>query len=119
MKWCMEIKNVHNNLTLTIGVANTFLERLQGLMGKKSLPVNRGLMLVHCNAIHMCFMRFPLDIVYIDKEYCIVKMVQNLRPWHLSWCRIAEHTLEFPVGTIARQGWSKKFILDIQRKDEY
>ena len=50
----------------------------------------------------MFFMRFALDIVYLDREFRVVKVVSNLQPWRLSAARGAKTTLELPVGTIAR-----------------
>lgn len=84
---------------LEIMIADTFYLRLRGLMGRKKLPETAGLLLAPCNSVHMCFMHFPIDVVYLDKEYRIIKIVKNLRPWFgLSMCRKAWATLELNAG---------------------
>ncbi|MCX7708217.1 MAG: DUF192 domain-containing protein [Clostridia bacterium] len=82
-------------------LADTFVKRFIGLMGKSELPDNYGLMISPCNSIHMFFMRFPLDIIFIDKENKVVHQVENILPWKVS--RIvpqARSAIELPVGTI-------------------
>ena len=74
-------------------------------MFQKKLPQGTGLFLVPCNSVHMCFMRFAIDVVYIDKEYKIIKVVKNLKPWvGLSMCRNAWATLEMTAGEAERCG---------------
>ena len=64
-------------------VARTFRERTRGLIGTKSLAPNEGLLIEKCNAIHMCFMSFPIDAYFLDKDNQVVKVVRNIRPWRL------------------------------------
>ena len=61
-------------------VARTFWQRLKGLMGRKSLPPGEGMLILRCNAIHTCFMRFAIDATFMDAEGRIVKTVRNIRP---------------------------------------
>ena len=56
---------------IDVMVADSFFTRLAGLMFRQKLPPATGLLLVPCNSVHMCFMRFAIDVVYIDKEYKI------------------------------------------------
>lgn len=84
---------------LEIFIADSFFTRLTGLMFRKPLPVATGLLLSPCNSVHMCFMRFDIDVVYLDKEYNIIKVVKNLRPWTgLSMCSKAWAVLEMTAG---------------------
>ena len=62
-------------------VAETFFERSRGLIGRDGLAPGKGLWIKHCNAIHMLFMRFPIDAIFLDKKGEIVKIVRNIRPW--------------------------------------
>ena len=66
---------------LEILIADSFLTRFAGLMFRKKMPVATGLLLAPCNSVHMCFMRFAIDVVYLDKEYNIIKIVKDLKPW--------------------------------------
>lgn len=88
---------------LEVMIADSFLLRLRGLMGQNRLPKATGLLLSPCNSVHMCFMRFAIDVVYLDKEYKIIKIVKNLRPWSgLSMCRTAWAALEMTSGEADR-----------------
>ena len=64
-------------------VAKTFLQRLRGLIGRKGLPPGEGMLILRCNAIHTCFMSFPIDATFLDREDRVVKTVRKIRPWRL------------------------------------
>ena len=90
---------------LEVKIADSFFTRLAGLMFQKKLPQGTGLLLAPCNSVHMCFMRFAIDVIYINKEYKILKVVKNLKPWTgLSMCRNAWATLEINTGEAERCG---------------
>jgi uncharacterized membrane protein (UPF0127 family) len=81
----------------------SFAARFFGLMLRKSLPYHEALLLVPCNSIHMFFMRFPIDVVFLDEHNQIKQMAENLRPWRIiPPVRSAHATLELPVGSIKR-----------------
>lgn len=91
------------NNTITVLMADTFLTRFAGLMLRKKLPPATGLYLAPCNSVHMCFMRFAIDVVYLDKEYNIIKIVKDLKPWvGLSMCPKAWAVLELTAGEAER-----------------
>ncbi len=69
---------------MKIVVARTFWARFKGLMFRKDMPCDEGLLIERCNSIHTCFMRFPIDAVFYDKRGGIVKEVKNIKPWR--WC---------------------------------
>ena len=90
---------------IEILIADSFFTRLAGLMFRKKLPAATGLLLAPCNSVHMCFMRFAIDVIYLDKDYKILKVVKNLRPWiGLSMCAKAYATLEMAAGEAERCG---------------
>ena len=64
-------------------VAETFLERMKGLIGRRALPTGQGLLIPRCNAIHTLFMRFPIDATFLDRTGAVVKAVRNIRPGRL------------------------------------
>ena len=96
-------------LELRVQVADNFLQRLRGLMLRSpaSLPLGTGLLIAPCNSIHMMFMRFAIDVVYLAKDYTVVKTVKNVRPWlGISAClkRGTWAVLELPSGSVDYYG---------------
>lgn len=95
----------NKRISLKVRIADTFWTRFVGLMLQKPLPPATGLLITPCNSIHMCFMRFAIDAVYLDKQGKILKIVRNLRPWlGISACWQAHSTLEMTAGEADRLG---------------
>ena len=83
-------------------VATSFFARLKGLLGRPALPPGGGLHLDPCNSIHTFFMRFPIDVVFLDSECRVVELSLGLRPWHLAGAYpTARSALELPAGVVA------------------
>ena len=62
-------------------VADSFVARAKGLIGRCGLEPGKGLLLPHCNCIHTLFMRFPIDATFLNRKGEVVKVVRNIRPW--------------------------------------
>lgn len=92
-----------NGATLEIELADNFLKRLRGLMFRSRLAAGSGLLLAPCNSVHMLFMRFAIDVIYLDENFCIKKIVRDLTPWlGISFCFGAWGALELPSGEAER-----------------
>ena len=90
-------------MTLEVEAADTFLKRLRGLMFRRRLDSGRGLLLAPCTGVHMLFMRFAIDVVYLDKDFRIKKIVRDLTPWlGMSVCFGAWGALELTSGEADR-----------------
>jgi uncharacterized membrane protein (UPF0127 family) len=93
---------------LTLRTANNFLTRFRGLMLSQPLTPAEGMLITWCPGVHSAFMRYPLDIVYLDRHGTVTRCVQNLKPWRTSQSgfgkRRAAHTLELAAGAIAAFG---------------
>ena len=86
-------------------IADSFFARLKGLMGRKKLPQGQGLLILPCNSIHMLFMRFAIDAVYVDKNFVVKKIVKSLRPWlGMSVCLGAHAVIELNAGAADNLG---------------
>jgi len=85
-------------------LAETPLARMRGLLGRSSLPAGEGLLLRPAASIHMAFMRFPIDAVFLDSADRVVKVVAELKPWRMAACRGARAVLELPAGEASRRG---------------
>ena len=93
----------YNNKVLSekILLAETLSTRLIGLMFKKEISGGDGLLIEPCNSIHTCFMRYPLDIAFINRKNEVVKIIRNLKPWRMTWIYFrANKTLELPAGKL-------------------
>ena len=85
-------------------VAATPLTRMRGLLGRSSLPSGQGILLRPAASIHTFFMRFPIDVVFLDDELRVVEIAADLRPWRAAGKRGARAVLELPAGECARRG---------------
>ena len=94
----------HNKiLSKDILIADTLVTRLIGLMFKKQLLGAEGLLINPCNSIHTFFMRYSLDIVFLDSGNKVVKVIRNLHPWRMTWIYFrAKKTLELPAGKLPK-----------------
>ncbi len=103
----MLIRNITRNYILAnqCSFARTFFARFRGLQLKKRLPRGHGLLITPCNSIHMLFMRFPIDAVFINSDNKVVYIEEGIRPWRVSKVvRQAKSVLELPAGTISATG---------------
>jgi uncharacterized membrane protein (UPF0127 family) len=88
-----------------VELATSFTRRLLGLMFRQSLAQGRGLVLTPCSSVHMLFMRFPLDVAFVDNEGVVLHVLHSLRPWRASrFVRKARAAIELPEGTLAAAG---------------
>lgn len=82
-------------------VARTFLSRLVGLLDRKDFTEGEGLVITACNSIHMFFMRFAIDAVFVDDKNRVAGLVKNLRPFRVSPIFFkSRYVVELPVGII-------------------
>ena len=81
-------------------IARTFAERAKGLIGRRGLVPGTGMLITHCNAVHTFFMRFPIDVTFLDGAGTPVKIVRHVKPWRfLVW-----------------GGWKAKMALETESK---
>lgn len=98
---------------IQIFIADTFLKRFLGLMGKTDSGY--GMLITPCNSIHTCFMRYDLDILFLDKENRIVEIVKGIKPWRMTKIIKAAHSvLEFPSSLKVSLNYSTGMKLKLQ-----
>lgn len=91
-----------------------FGERLSGLIGKRFSPELDGMVFDRCNAIHTFFMRYPIDVIFADSQYKVLKAVTAFPPWRPCLaCRGAFYVIELPAGTLATTGTEVGDQLDL------
>jgi uncharacterized protein len=99
----MQVLNVTRQtyLATRMEVADSGPKRNKGLLGRESLAPGEGLWIVPCEAVHTFAMRFPIDLVYLDRDHRIKKLRNAVAPWRLSGCLTAHSIIELPPGTIS------------------
>lgn len=93
------------DLATSAGLADGFLSRLRGLLGRTELTMGEGLVIVPCSSVHMLGMKIPLDVVYLDRQGTVLRVVPNLKPGQLGPHVWKSHSVvELPVGAIEASG---------------
>jgi hypothetical protein len=85
-------------------VAATPLTRMRGLLGRRRLDRDEGLLLRPASSVHTCFMRFAIDVVFLGEDLVVRKIVSGLRTWRAAGSRGARVVLELPAGASAERG---------------
>lgn len=105
-------------LATRLTLAGTPQTRGKGLLGRDSLAPGEGLWIIPCQAIHMFFMRFSIDLVYIDRRKRVRKARSNVAPWRISACLTAHSVLELPAGIVRESGTRSGDLLEITAVEE-
>lgn len=98
-----------------IDIADTSEKRRVGLLRHERLAEGEGLWIVPCESVHTFFMKFAIDLVYVDKKKRVRKVRRAVPPWRLSACLSAHSILELPAGTIERTGTRPGDELSIEK----
>ncbi len=85
-------------LATRMETAGTGASRRKGLLGRDGLAPGEGLWIVPCESVHTFFMRFAIDLVYLDRERRVRKVRSAVGPWRLSACFTAHSIIELPAG---------------------
>ncbi|MGA3080936.1 MAG: DUF192 domain-containing protein [Terracidiphilus sp.] len=98
----LQLSNLTRNTMLAtcLEVASSGSKRNKGLLGRLSLAKGDGLWIIPCEAVHTFWMRFSIDLIYLDRKNRIRKLVSEVPPWRLSACLPAHSVVELPAGTI-------------------
>jgi uncharacterized membrane protein (UPF0127 family) len=85
-------------------MADSPLSRLRGLFGREELAPDEGLLLTPESSIHTLFMRFPIDVVFLDRELVVRKVASDVKPWRLVFGRRTRSVLELATGEAVGRG---------------
>ena len=96
-----------------VDIADTFWSRFRGLMGRASLPLGKGLFLNRTSSIHTAFMRFPIDVVFVDRASRVLKVVPELKPFRAALSR-GHSALELPAGGAGRAHIEQGDVLQLE-----
>ncbi len=96
-------------------VADTSSKRRTGLLKHERLNAGDGLWIVPCESVHSFFMKFAIDVYYLDKKHKVRGIRRNMAPWRVSACLTAHSVLELPAGTADATGSVTGDQLEITR----
>ena len=95
-------------------VAGSFMARFMGLMGRRELPPGEGICIQDCGSIHMFFMRFAIDVAFVNAEGRVIHACHTIRPWRISRpVRGSKAALELPAGTLRSLGIDRGSVLKL------
>ena len=103
----IEVRNTTRSVPLgdRVGLADTRWLRLRGMLGRPEPEPGEGLLIVPSRAVHMYGMRYPLDVIFLDRDGRVEALYPGLEPWSRSSVhRKARYALEVPAGTIEATG---------------
>jgi uncharacterized protein len=87
----------------SVVVADNLPRRMRGLLGKKSLAASEGILLRPAWSIHTAFMRFPVDVVFLDHDQVVIRIEEHLGAFKTASCRGAREVVELAAGECARR----------------
>jgi len=85
-------------------VSDRARHRIRGLLGRRELDPNEGMLLRPAWSIHTAFLRFPIDVLFVNGEQVVIRKVDNLKPWRTALCRGAREVVELAAGACERLG---------------
>ena len=85
-------------------VSDRARHRIRGLLGRHELDPNEGMLLRPAWSIHTAFLRFPIDVLFVNGEQVVIRKVDNLKPWRTALCRGAREVVELAAGACERLG---------------
>ena len=83
--WRLVSETTGKTVVARFTIADGFWARAIGLQFHRPLASDAGLLLVPCSSVHTCFVRFPLDVVFLDDHGAVLAVRRGLRPWRLAW----------------------------------
>ena len=96
----MRLVNERTGATVAsvVELAATRVDRRRGLLGRDALDLSAAMILAPCAAVHTAFMRFPIDVVFVDRDGHVRTVVRNLRPWRIAASPRAYAAVEMAGG---------------------
>jgi hypothetical protein len=94
-------------------IATSMWARMKGLLGRRDLPADEGVLLRPAGSIHTAFMRFPIDVVFLDRDLRVLRVADSIPPWRAAMARRSRAVLELRAGEATRRGVSVGDVLEV------
>ena len=112
----MTILRGDETLAATAWQTTTLFERVKGLLGKDGMDMDETLILNPCHAVHTFFMKFTIDVVFLNSHCQIIALYPDLKPYRATRIHLdATHTIELPAGAITQWNLKKGQHLHIRK----
>ena len=102
-----------NSQSLHVRIAKGFFGRLAGLLVLPRLQPCEGLYLAPCSSVHTAGMRYAIDVLFVNRERRVLKLVSHLRPWRVAACWEAHAAVELLAGEAARLEIQKGQVVEV------
>lgn len=116
MKYSLLNRSKETVLASEVELADTSWARMKGLLGRKAadFPSGKGLWIMPSQGVHTIGMKFPIDVVYLDKGHRVIHVSHSLSPFRIAAIRFkARSVIELPAGTLAQTRTSIGDVLEI------
>jgi len=90
--------------------------RNRGLLGRSGMAAGSVMIIAPCNAIHTFFMRFTIDVIFVDRRGRVLKLFRSVRPWRVRVALRGFAVLELSEGSIGRLGIAPGDRLSIAKR---
>jgi uncharacterized membrane protein (UPF0127 family) len=113
----LKVQNRTRDLSLAdrADIADTSAKRRTGLLKHTELSAGEGLWIVPCEAVHTFWMKFPIDVLFLDKKRKILKIRSSMPRWKMAICLRAHSVLELPSGTCQSTGTVRGDQLELEK----
>jgi uncharacterized membrane protein (UPF0127 family) len=102
-------------LCTNLMVADKAWSRMKGLLGRRELSPDEGLLLRPASSVHTAFMRFPIDVVFLDRSLRVLDVRADVGPWRAVARKGARVVLELPAGQAGRRGIDPGAVLTLKQ----
>ena len=102
MHGCLKLADNKDSVIPRVSRTSNMLERMKGLLGSPPLDSGEGLLIKPCSSVHTFAMQYPIDLVFLDRQWTVIKTVANLKPWRIAAAPAAGMVLELQAGSVAR-----------------
>jgi uncharacterized membrane protein (UPF0127 family) len=111
------VRNITRGVVLadSADLADTSAKRRTGLLKHSELKPGEGLWIVPCESVHSFFMKFTIDVLYLDRARKVRGLRNRMKPWRVSACLPAHSVLELPAGMIEQTGTLKGDQLSLEK----
>lgn len=100
----LRVRETGRVIVARLEVASSLWRQTVGLMGLREFAADSGLWIPHCNAIHTAFVRFPIDVMFLDGQMTAIRLVPALSPWRIVGpLRGAKSVVELPAGSLRQK----------------